>query len=228
MIGIFSVIVVGFLLGMRHATDPDHVIAVSTIVSGERNLRRAAWIGVSWGLGHTLTIFLVGSGIILAKLVIPPRLGLAMEFAVCVVLVVLGWMKLRRPSEGNGVVLQPALHSHPHPDGMASRWRMRALLVGIVHGLAGSAAAALLVLATIRDPYWATAYLLLFGAGTIAGMMLITLGIGSTFRMMQGAGLSRYLGTASGLVSLGFGLVVAYRICVVSGLFTGHPQWTPQ
>jgi high-affinity nickel-transport protein len=106
---------------------------------------------------------------------------------------------------------------------------LRPFVVGIVHGLAGSAAVALLVLTTIRDSHWAIAYLLLFGVGTIAGMMLITLGIASTLRVVAGRrqSVSRTLAMASGLLSMVFGLVVAYQICVVSGLFTGHAQWTP-
>jgi len=90
LITLIAVILLGFFLGMRHATDPDHVIAVSTILSRARALRQAALIGVLWGLGHTFTIFLVGAIIILFSVVIPPRVGLTMEFSVAVMLVVLG------------------------------------------------------------------------------------------------------------------------------------------
>jgi high-affinity nickel-transport protein len=101
--------------------------------------------------------------------------------------------------------------------------------VGIVHGLAGSAAVALLVLTTIRNAHWAIAYLLVFGAGTIAGMMLITMSIASTFRFMgRTEKFSRSLAMASGLLSLAFGLFVAYQICLVNGLLTRHPNWTPR
>jgi len=106
---------------------------------------------------------------------------------------------------------------------------LRPLVIGIVHGLAGSAAVALLVLATIRNPYWAMAYLLLFGVGTIAGMMLITLSIASALHVVgKNARFARHLALASGLISLIFGLVVAYQILVVHGFLTSHPQWTPQ
>ena len=103
-------------------------------------------------------------------------------------------------------------------------------MVGIVHGLAGSAAVALLVLTTIRNVPWAIAYLLIFGVGTIAGMMLITMSLASVFTM-AGKGrqkFSRRLTLASGLLSLGFGLFVAYQICFVDGLFTAHARWIPQ
>jgi hypothetical protein len=103
------------------------------------------------------------------------------------------------------------------------------LLIGIVHGLAGSAAVALLVLSTIREPKWAVLYLLIFGVGTIAGMMLITavIALPFSFAGYRFAWLNHSLVTGSGLVSLGFGLFVCYQVGFVEGLFTGHPNWTP-
>src|SRR5271170_7928969 len=118
-----AIALLGLLLGMRHATDPDHVIAVTTILSRERRLAVAARIGVVWGLGHTLTVLLVGAAIIVFKIEIPTRLGLAMEFSVAIVLILLGAGAasnllsrvlrnlLRLPaSESNS----PVFHSHPH------------------------------------------------------------------------------------------------------------------
>ena len=106
---------------------------------------------------------------------------------------------------------------------------IRPLAVGIVHGLAGSAAVALLILASIRDSHWAIAYLLVFGVGTIAGMMLITMGIASAFRVVGNRfeRFSRRLALVTGVLSVVFGMVVAYQICVVQGLFGSNPQWTP-
>jgi high-affinity nickel-transport protein len=265
MIAFLSILAVGFFLGMRHATDPDHVIAVTTIVSNQRSGMRAALIGAFWGVGHTLTIVVVGAGIILFNLVIPVRLGLSMELSVAVMLVVLGLVNIAaflRSMPAASLESETVVHSHSHPHGdfvhshphahepeshphspspAPLAWLDRALgkigvyqylrplLVGIVHGLAGSAAVALLVLTTIRNSHWAIAYLLLFGVGTIAGMMLITLGIASTFRAVSklGQNLSGKLAMASGLLSVAFGLVVAYQICVVSGLFGAHAHWTP-
>ncbi len=272
MIGLLSIIVIGFVLGMRHATDPDHVVAVTTIVSQQRNLKRAALVGAFWGLGHTVTIFVVGSAIILLNVVIPVRLGLAMELAVGFMLILLGgWslagfaQSLRSPAVVPTLQPVPGLpevheHAHSHGDlvhthvhghgpahvhhlgegnpisrldrifGKSTAYQfVRPLAVGIVHGLAGSAAVALLILASIRNSTWALAYLLVFGVGTIAGMMLVTLSIASAFRFVGNRSnlFGRGLVVASGLVSLVFGLFVAYQICVVQGLFGSSPQWTP-
>jgi high-affinity nickel-transport protein len=269
MIGFFSILAVGFFLGMRHATDPDHVIAVTTIVSNQRNSMRAALIGAFWGVGHTLTIFMVGAGIILFNLVIPVRVGLSMELSVAVMLITLGvwnvagFLQSIPAASVHDHAAEKVVHSHPHSHGdfvhnhphahqheshfdsrdhMPLDWMdrvlgkvsvyqyLRPLVVGIVHGLAGSAAVALLVLTTIRNVHWAVAYLLIFGVGTIAGMMLITMSIASAFTMV-GRGrqkFSRRLALASGLLSLGFGLFVAYQICFVNGLFTSHAQWIPR
>jgi high-affinity nickel-transport protein len=262
------VVVLGLLLGMRHATDPDHVVAVATIVSRQRTTRGAALIGSLWGIGHTVTVMLVGGIIILFDVVIPPRLGLTLEFGVALMLIALGLLNvaapLRRaragPAEAGSV---PRVHVHPHqhddyvhshvhghepgahghpadrtPLSRLDRWlgglgayqTVRPLVVGLVHGLAGSAAVALLILAAIRNPLWAVAYLLLFGLGTIVGMMAITTVIAMPFAYTASrfALAHRYLGVAAGLVSLGLGLFLAYEIGLVDGLFTGHPRWEPK
>ena len=219
-----STALLGFLLGMRHATDPDHVVAVTTIVSQEGRIDRASGIGILWGLGHTVTIVLVGGAILLFDVVIPARLGLTMEFSVAVMLVILGVLSLA----GMGRPAMPAAHRH--------RWfvirhqSLRPLAIGVVHGLAGSAAIGLLVLATISDPLWGVAYLIIFGVGTVAGMMLITAAIGVPFAYTARrlAAFNRSLGFASALSSLVFGLFLVYQIAVVDGLFTAYPQWIPR
>ena len=254
---------------MRHATDPDHVIAVTTIVSNQRSSMRAALIGAFWGVGHTLTIFVVGAGIILFNLVIPVRIGLSMELSVAVMLIILGLMNVAGSCAcARGSIQnhdrEKVIHSHPHSHGdyihnhphahhpqahphspdqtplaWIDRWYLEAVglyqylrpfVIGVVHGLAGSAAVALLVLTTIRNVHWAIAYLLIFGVGTIAGMMLITMSLASAFRLVGKARqkFSRRLALASGLLSLAFGFLVAYQICFVNGLFTAHARWTPQ
>jgi high-affinity nickel permease len=268
MIGVLSITAVGFFLGMRHATDPDHVIAVSTIVSRQPKLARAALIGAFWGLGHTVTIFVVGAAIILFNLTIPARVGLSMELSVGIMLIVLGIVNVvsffrSLPSPPLDEPAGNAGHSHPHSHGdyihnhphrhdpeihphaadktplaMLDRalgrsgWyqHLRPLAVGIVHGLAGSAAVALLVLATIRNTQWAITYLLVFGVGTIAGMMVITMSLASAIKVVGARShrVSRRLAVASGFLSLAFGCVVVYQVGFVNGLFTSNPLWTPK
>jgi len=266
MINLLSIVLLGFFLGMRHATDPDHVIAVSTIVSREHRISSAVLIGALWGIGHSITILVVGSAIIVFDVVIPPRLGLSMEFSVALMLILLGvlnltgvlqWFRDAFPASPGGVV-----HAHPHrhgdlvhthvhrhdgdahaqaDDAVLSGWidvavarlgffaALRPFVVGVVHGLAGSAAIALLVLTTIPSAAWAAAYLIVFGVGTVVGMMLITAANAVPFAVTAGRFtlVHRYLGIASGLMSMGFGLFLAYHIGVVDGLFTGQPRWTP-
>ena len=254
-----TILALGFFLGMRHATDPDHVVAVSTIVAREPHGGAAAAIGAAWGLGHTITILIVGGGIILFGWVIPARLGLSLELAVAVMLVVLGVANLRDlrnafrapPEAPHGMQHSHAhvhgdfVHTHPHahdpeahphaPDRNPVAWLdghlgaiplyrlVRPMLVGVVHGLAGSAAVALLVLAAIGHPVWALFYLLLFGVGTIAGMMIVTAAIAIPFRYAgRRSGLfARRLRLAAGLASVAFGCFLAYHIGVVQGLFAG-------
>ena len=263
-----AILAIGFFLGMRHATDPDHVIAVSTVVSREGSIAKAAFIGVLWGLGHTLTILAVGAAIILLGLAIPARVGLTMEFCVGLMLILLGvlnltgamkWMSekfspVHPPVTGEHTHLHEhnaKLHFHWHSHAPASEHHvaglappqllersfaglglyqaLRPLFVGVVHGLAGSAAVALLVLSAIRDPKWAVLYLLVFGVGTIAGMMLITsiIALPFSFAGYRFAWLNRSLVTGSGILSLAFGLFVCYQIGFVGGLFTAHPNWKP-
>ena len=215
-----SIVLLGFVLGMRHATDPDHVIAVTTIVARQRRAGAAALIGLLWGIGHTLTIVAVGGVIIVFGVAIPPRLGLGMELSVALMLIVLGLLNVAGIGRW---IAGTAAHVRP-------RYVLRPLVVGVVHGLAGSAAVALLVLAAIPDPLWGIAYLLVFGAGTIAGMMLVTAASALPFRytVRRFAALNRHLVLASGLASVGFGLFLVYRIGMVDGLFTGLPHWTPE
>ena len=130
-----SIAFLGFLLGVRHAVDPDHVVAVGTIATRSSSFRRAAGVGALWGIGHTLTILLVGGGIIVLRVAISPRAGLAMEFAVAIMLILLG--------------LQNVATARRNEDREPSA--ARPFLVGMVHGMAGSAAVVLLVLATVRD-----------------------------------------------------------------------------
>ncbi len=243
------VIGLGLILGMRHSTDADHVVAISTIVSKQRSIRNAAFIGSVWGLGHTITIFIVGALIILFGVEIPPRLGLSMEFSVALMLILLGALNLTGILQKVTAYFTPATaksSTTSAPQGHAitrmERWLeqsvgkyglyqcLRPLVIGLVHGLAGSAAVALLVLSTIHNPAWATVYLLIFGIGTMIGMMCMTAAIAVplTFAGDRFTKLSKYLGAASGMVSICFGSFLVYQLGFLGGLFTSHPHWTPQ
>ena len=264
-----AIALLGLMLGMRHATDPDHVIAVTTILSREHRLSAATRIGVVWGLGHTLTVLLVGAAIIIFKIAIPARLGLAMEFAVAIVLILLGVgaaaglvrnaaTRMRGASSRDDTLIvhahahahDGAMHEHPHvhasahqeshhdhripaealPPFAARRPLIRSFAVGLVHGLAGSAAIALLVLSAIPNPLWATLYLAIFCVGTIVGMGLITTAIATPFMVAshRASWIRQTLVTGSGLLSFGFGLFLAYQIGIVDHLFSTAPIWIPQ
>jgi high-affinity nickel-transport protein len=226
MTHLLAVAALGFFLGMRHATDPDHIVAVTTIVARQRSVRAAALTGAVWALGHTFTIVVVGGAIILFGWVIPARVGLSMELSVAVMLIVLGLMNLisaARFIDGSRTPVAPPDES------LGTSTVARPLIVGIVHGLAGSAAIALLVLTVIGRSSWSLLYLLIFGVGTVVGMVLVTAAIGIPFASGgQRAGrLHRPLRFATGALSLVFGLFIAYKIGFVDGLFGQSPQWTP-
>jgi hypothetical protein len=272
-LNVLSFLFLGFFLGMRHATDADHVVAIATIVSRERSMVGSALIGAAWGVGHTMTVMAVGAAIIVFGVVIPPRLGLSMEFAVGIMLVLLGILTLTGMGRtvgvahahgvpgGNPLDLKAHLHTHGdyvhqhlHGDGPGEHghaeeqtplarldrsglgriafyeW-LRPFVVGLVHGLAGSAAAALMVLSIIREPAAALGYLLLFGLGTIVGMMLITLILSAPFAFTA-VNLPKFnwrLRVASGLISFVLGLVLIYGIGFAEGgLFTDAPAWDPR
>ena len=210
MLSTFAILALGFVLGMRHATDADHVVAVTTIVSDQPSLRRASTVGAMWGMGHSLTVLLVGGAMILFRVAVPPRLGLALEFAVAVMLVVLGVLNL------TGRVHAPSPRARPFS-------------VGLVHGLAGSAFVAMLILTAIPGALLGLLYLALFGFGTVAGMALITVAVAvpAALTSRRFAHLQRGLRLTSGVASIAFGLVLAHH-GIADGLLSATPQWTPR
>jgi high-affinity nickel permease len=228
MSSLFAVLLLGFGLGMRHATDADHVVAVTTMVSRLRTVRAAGLIGAAWGVGHTVTLLLVGGAIILFSVVIPPRLGLSLELSVAAMLVLLGALNLSGAMK-QIETLTPATVAGPRGAGLRGIPLARSLAVGVVHGLAGSAAAALLVLTTIHEPRWALLYLLLFGAGTTLGMTLLTtaLAVPFAFGAERFAHANQRLVQVTSVVSIGLGLFLGYEIGVTGGLFGSAPHWIP-
>ena len=174
----------GSLLGMRHAFEPDHLAAVSTLVSRERSSVKAALLGVCWGLGHTLTLFAVGAALVLLRAEMPPSLSDLFEFAVAIMLVGLGLRAIHQAAQqgptgplhvhrhGRIVHSHAAVPAHVHIGG----WTLarRPLIVGAVHGLAGSGALTALVLATLPSTAARLTYMTLFGVGSTVGMAALS------------------------------------------------------
>jgi len=225
-----ATLLLGMLLGMRHALDADHLAAVATLVTRSRSVAHTVWQGVAWGAGHTFTLLLFGSAVLVLGLVLPERAALGLELAVGVMLVVLGAEVLYRlwrsrvhfhvhgheggtkhfhahAHEGKSEEHDADRHEHGHG------FPLRAMVVGMVHGMAGSAALILLSLETLRTPAWGLAYIALFGVGSIVGMAVLSVVIAIPMRLT-----SRRLDFAhnglSALVGLGtivLGCYVVFR-----------------
>ncbi len=252
-----SILGFGFLLGLRHAADPDHVVAVSTIVARSKRLGTAWLLGAVWGLGHSATILVAGGAIILFHLSVPPRLEPALEGCVGAALIVLGSLNIAGRGTGpSGLTRHSHAHDHDDPEhrhelleasGEHARshahlfepgWLTRisasagpaqlarAALVGLVHGLAGSAAAALLVLATIREPLMALFYLVVFASGTVAGMLLLSSLMGLAMNRLAASWRTaeRSLVLATGLLSVLLGASIVHESALGAGLFTNLPR----
>ena len=209
-----TAVLLGLALGVRHAFDPDHVVAITAITSRHRSSWTASWIGASWGLGHSATVFAVGVAIIALRIAIPEALADLLELVVGVVLVGLGIANLiaARPNEAGGSLAA------------ASRASLRATLarsglVGLVHGLAGSAAVVLLALAAMPTPEAALVYLLVFGSGTVIGMIvfssLVSVPLGALGRSEHA---HRFVTAGTGMVSLVFGGFILFE-------FGSHAVW---
>lgn len=204
---ILSILGLGFILGMKHATDPDHVVAVTTIVSKERKIYHSSLIGILWGLGHSITVTAVAIPIMLLSLTVPPEVSLGMEFAVGCMLVTLGVLNFTRFS-------QKKEHEHFHI--------IKPLIAGLIHGFAGSAAVALLILSTIKNPQFAAIYLILFNVGVVCGMILITSFLGASINMVKRKSefINRYLAVGSGILSVIFGIYIMYQTGIEGKLFS--------
>lgn len=230
---ILATLLFGLVLGMQHALDADHLVAVSTIVSRNRNPLKAGLVGMFWGIGHTATLFLAGLAVIIFRLTIPDRLALSMEFLVGIVLVTLGaqilWQfrirKVHVHRHDHDGEPESHLHFHSHADNPEHRHRhftnrRKSLLVGMIHGMAGSAALMLLVLSTITSPWEGMAYILLFGGGSITGMMAVSMLIGLPFALSSRrfTMLNSGIRFAAGALSIGLGLLVMFEIGFAEGL----------
>ena len=238
-LGLLAALALGVVLGLRHSLDPDHVVAVSTIVSQYRNPLRSFWVGVSWGLGHTTTLLIIGIVIIALRLTISDRLALLLEFFVGVMLVglgaqvVYGFIKKKVHQHGHGHEEEDHLHFHSHAQAQNEIFehhdatgvgkpflRKKSYVVGLVHGVAGSAALTLLVLASIENPWAGLVYILLFGLGSILSMGVMTIFISFPFVYSANRlpNLNRIIQFGVGSLSILFGLFLMYEIGFRDGL----------
>jgi high-affinity nickel-transport protein len=217
----------GFTLGLTHAFDPDHLVAVSTLVSREKSVRRSALIGVVWGLGHTASLALVGFAVLTLKLTIPPALARGMELGVALMVILLGGNLLWRSVQALVLHTHPHshdgfTHAHPHVHGREAtnhrhhflRSGRKPFAVGVVHGLAGSATLSLLVLATVPSTLLGLLYIIVFGLGSVGGMLLMSTVMSLPFVLtadrfslwhQQAKGLA-------GLLAVVFGLYLAWTL----------------
>ncbi|PKB64695.1 MAG: hypothetical protein BZY80_01940 [SAR202 cluster bacterium Io17-Chloro-G2] len=239
-LGLVAALGLGVLLGLRHSLDPDHVVAVSTIVGEYRNPLKSFWVGVSWGLGHTATLFLIGIVIISLRLTIPDRMALLLEFFVGIMLVGLGaqvvygfWKKkVHQHAHGHEESNHQHYHSHSQETEVERAhhgeigigkpfFRKKSFLVGTVHGVAGSAALTLLILASIESSIAGLIYILLFGVGSVLSMGIMTILISLPFVASANRlpSLNRGIQFAVGALSMVFGGFLMYQIGFVEGLF---------
>ena len=226
---LFTAVGFGFLLGIRHALDADHIVVVTTIVSRSQSFFHLALVVLSWGVGHLLTIFAVGFAVLVFKLTIPDKLALIMEFVVGIILVILGVSVIMRLMAG-GVHIhvhrhddKSHLHSHTHDNSQQHIHQhiRRPLLIGMVYGLAGSGALTVLVLSTMSSVGQGLLFLLIFGIGSIMGMLLFGGLISLPFRLTAGLSLrlNLWIQGAAGVISIGFGLFIMWQIVFTGGLF---------
>jgi len=223
----------GLLLGLKHAFDSDHLIAVSTIVTREHSPWRSLWIGLFWGIGHTFTLLVVGLIVLGLKRQIPPPIGLSLECLVGLVLIGLGlttlydcWRK-RIHAHSHVHAGTPHTHFHAHAHSPAHlhphsvRSGLKPIVIGMVHGLAGSAALMLLVLAAIPSPALGLVYIVIFGCGSIIGMGLISLLMGLFFSLATDRlrDLEHGMRVAIGTLSTTFGVWIVVEIGFLQGLF---------
>ncbi|MGC2236745.1 MAG: sulfite exporter TauE/SafE family protein [Pyrinomonadaceae bacterium] len=231
----FAILGFGFLLGLKHATEADHLAAVSTIVTERKSLFSSALIGGVWGLGHTISLFIAGIFVLLLNFQISERTERTLEFCVGIMLFLLGVNVIRKLAQGGHLHFHAHAHGehkhvHPHIHEKAGEeahthhglsFSPRALLIGMVHGLAGSAALMLLVIPTIESRTVGLLYIIIFGVGSIGGMMLMSFLVGLPFQLTAKKfnRLNHLLQGVAGLVSIALGLFIIYEKGITEGLF---------
>lgn len=228
---LLATLVIGFVLGLRHALDTDHVVAVSTLVARERSVWKSTLVGAIWGLGHTATLLVMGILIIVLGLEISANVAHWLEISVAAMLIFLGARTLWQWKQGHtrthfhpksGHFCTDETHAPQQRDGARSDGAHRqSFLVGMVHGLSGSAELMLLVLATIRHPLWALTYVAIFGLGMICAMFALTtlfsfaLGLTNKFRRGGWNQIDGGLRALTGAASLGFGSYLLWNSALI-------------
>ena len=213
----------GSLLGMRHALEPDHLAAVSTLVTGERTSVKAALLGACWGLGHTCSLIVVGSILVILRAEMPERIADGFEFCVALMLIGLGlraiYLAARQGQAGPAHIHHHGHTVHEHHGAPAhvhiGAWTLarRPLIVGAVHGLAGSGALTALVVATLPSTAARITYMLVFGLGSTLGMAALSGLLGWPLaRAGRHRGLARALSLAVGFVSTTLGVFWGYPL----------------
>jgi len=231
-IGFLSILALGFALGIKHAIEPDHVIAVSTIASQSKKLFKSTLAGVFWGIGHTATLFIIGVILILMKGEIPEKWAMSLEFLVGIMLVYLGlttitsFKNIHVHQHEQDEDKHKHVHSHSHDGQHLHKHQprnvsyMKSLFIGLVHGLAGSGAMVLLTMSTVKNVWEAAVYILIFGVGTILGMLFFTTIIGIPFVFSaKKRVLNQTLSRLTGVISIVFGMYYMYNLAVTEGLY---------
>jgi hypothetical protein len=217
-VSVDSLLALGFVLGLRHAMEADHLAAISTIVTKRNSLLSTSLIGAFWGLGHTLALLIAGVGVLLLRYQLTDRMAHVAELGVGIMLVLLGADVLRTLVRGG------ASHTHEHstvaPHSHADGWGIsRPLLVGMVHGLAGSAPLLLLTLTVMPSPLAAFSYISVFGVGSMMGMTIMSLLVSVPARLtVQFTRTNLAVRGLSGLFSVGLGLFIVYENTVLNRL----------
>lgn len=222
-----TLISLGFFLGLKHTFDPDHIVAVSTIVSRTKNVKRSLFHGALWGMGHTITLLLVGSLILVFKIAIPQKLTLTLELLVGAVLVFLGInvllelikSKTHQHKHRHNKVTHS--HSHSHKESTAHIHIHKSFMIGMLHGLAGSAALMLIVLASVESIAQGLFYIAAFGIGLIVGMLIVSGIISLPFILTKKFdNINLGLKIFTGIISISLGFSIIYKIMTSSNLFS--------
>ena len=232
---LLAVLTIGLVFGLKHATEVDHVVAISTIVSRHKNVFRSALVGALWGAGHTASLLIVGVIVLSLRIAIPERVSGWLEFGVALMIIALGvsalWRAVRTDSEvhvhqhSHDGLSHTHVHFHEHENKhipstqaahshVVSRIGWKPVLVGMMHGLAGSGALTLLVLTQISSPLIGFLYMATFGLGSIAGMLLMSGLIGLPFAFTSGklTHLHQGLQTVAAVLSICFGVWYAFTL----------------